>query len=881
MLITEFVKDSGIDKYYKSPRYLKFSLLANYIKLVLEGEWIGDIKPISDDFSTVSIISQHFTLLPNNSALRLGDVYIILSPKRYRYGVFIGESSVIEQTSHLDPRHTLQTQNIRTELDAALARGYQIRILRPINTKNVTPADLIDFQTWLLDYFDGIDVGQANYLPPTYAQRILFLTALRSITSQAGAPYLDIDITAAKALLDVYDYEVAKGHDTINIKPFIVIYPKNPMNTPYNWGLYRMNIDEGFTTLITAPHPRTDLHSEILVTIVNSMRSGQLMGISTCVRSTTDASRAAIKVASTVVSGTWKFTFRGVDSAALQYNATAAQVFAAAEAMTSIGEGNISVALTSANGTGGVILTLDRELMLSTGSQTDVITVTSISLSGGGGITVNHDADHARNPNSMFHWVTKEYQDSSSTSNMQIHGFDDDNRGVDVVLSSARTIPAVLYRDILHSLRGYGYDVLARLDGGTQTLVFSDTVTGGTFTLTFNNQVTTAITYSTVTATTIANIKAALEDLSSVGLRNVDVKLSKTEVDEDGKVIYVVKFINDVIENSVEERMLIDYTNLTGTAITAEVKNGSNVVLAALTNTSGEVAKVNNGQFTHIEVAEYIRNDLTLLRELGVVIGSIDTSLLSSRSVPLVTRNKFVPDQIITPTSLAQTIGDSRVAANIEHAHPWTPSDAIAGNNYIATRNSINDGNSWRSPSQLRSLIGGYHVTDIDALGHQIFTAPLSTVFSSSTARLIHGVRLRVPSFPAAQTYTKARWYLAQNAIGHTGGRLAVYQNGVLLFQETLTGGSSIGSTGFKEVTFTIPFTPTTGISLDIFIYAYGGTPSQLPKLGITGNSAAVNAGNTGSGSYFFTSSDTLGATSPSVTPTKTAIDESVWFALV
>ena len=700
MLISEFVKDNGIDKYYKSPRYIKFSLLANYTKLVLEGEWIGDIKPIPDDFTTVNAIMQHYTLMPTGTTLRLGDIYIILSPKRYRYGVFISSTSVIEQTSHLSPQHLIQYDDIAGELTSAEAHGYQTRILRPINGKNITPADLFDFQKWVLDYFANIttDTPQLDFAAPTYAQREEFIKAVRSITAQSASEYVDVDITEAQTILSAFDYAIVKKHDTVNLKPYVLMYPTAPNNTLFNWGVYRQNLDGSFTDIITAPHPHTDENSEYIAAVANSFRDGQLLCIATCLRSTTDYFRTSISTKAT--SGTFKMTFRSVDSVALPFNATAAQVQTALDGVSTLGTGTANAALTGVNETGGVIVTLDRELFL-IGSPTDTLTATSIDLNQT--LTTNHQADHARNPHTMIHYVVKEFQDHSSTSNMQIHGFDDANRGVDVVVSPSRTIPAALYFETLHTLRGSQYDVLARMDGTTQTIVLSKSITGGTFTLTFNGQTTSAITYSATTATMASRIQTALEALSSVGVRNVATKFSFTDVDDD---IYVVDFLNDIAENLFEDRMTLDSTSLTGTAITAEVHNGSNVVLAALTNTFGGVAEANQGQFTHVEISESIRTDLIKAQKIGVVIGSINTPILSARSVPLVTRNKFIPDQVIESVGLSQSIGESKRAANADHRHPWANSDSVAGPHYFATRNLQNTGNEWSSPDHVKQILG-------------------------------------------------------------------------------------------------------------------------------------------------------------------------------
>ena len=860
MLISEFVKDNGIDKYYKSPLYLKFSLLANYTKLVLEGEWIGDIKPIPDDFTSVEAIMQHYTLMPVDTPLRLGDVYIINFPKRYRYGVFISSTSVIEQTSHLSPQHLIQYDDIAAQMADAQAHGHTTRILRPINGKNITPADLFDFQKWVLEYFANINTSndQLVFASPTYAQRAIFLQAIRSITEQSASEYVDVDISTAQTLLAPFDYAVAKKHDTTNLKPFVYLYPIAPNNTQYNWGVYRQNLDGAFTDLITAPHPHTDYNSEFVAAVANSTRTGQLLGIATCRRTITDYMRTSISTKATA--GTFKMTFRSVDSAALPYNATAAEVQTALNAMSTIGNGQATASLTGVDQIGGVIVTLDRELY-SSGTPTDTLTATSIDLNQT--LTSNHFADHARNTNTMLHWIVREFQDYSSTSNMQIHGFDDANRGVDVVLSPSRTIPSALYFETLHTLRGSGYDVLARMEGTTQSIVLSKSITGGTFTLTFDGATTSAITYSATPATMATRIQNALEALSSVGTRNVTTKAAYTDVDDD---IYVVNFLNDIAENLVEDRMTLDKTALTGTGITADVYNGSNVVLAALTNTFGGVAENNQGQFTHIEISETVRNSLTLARKIGVVIGSINTPVLSGRSTPIVTRNKFIPSQIVESVGLSQAVGDSRRAANADHRHPWANSDSVAGPHYFATRNLPNTGNEWSSPDHVKEILGltgsgslyvlktgDTMVGDLTVEGYTVRAGTTTDTFNASfkvyrnaitTGQIDNNANgMRV----AALTNTL---YLSNS----TTDIIKINQAGLITINDGSnfslgeTTGTRIGTASTQKLGFYLA-TPVVRQTGDVAtaLIAYGLVPSAVyDATGISGSVAVANGGTGG-----------------------------------
>lgn len=145
MLLSEFIKDFGVDKYFRTPKNIQYALLANFIQLVLEGDWIGAFD-IPKDFSQNADILKYFRVLdqeghPTRDALRFGDVYIILSPKRYRYGVFLNQKLVLEQTSQLDPQHMKLEDDIQKLIDFNKDKGYEVVLLRPLNQKNIFPSD--------------------------------------------------------------------------------------------------------------------------------------------------------------------------------------------------------------------------------------------------------------------------------------------------------------------------------------------------------------------------------------------------------------------------------------------------------------------------------------------------------------------------------------------------------------------------------------------------------------------------------------------------------------------------------------------------------------------------------------------------------------------
>ena len=140
MLLNEFVKDLGIKKYFKTPKNIKYALLANFIQLVLEGEWIGELD-IEKDFSLNPDIMEYFSVLDTNiDTPKFGDVYIILADRRYRYGVLIDDKTVIEQPNNLTTQHVIMNDDIVKLTNAVKLKGNKVVWLRPLNQKNIIPA---------------------------------------------------------------------------------------------------------------------------------------------------------------------------------------------------------------------------------------------------------------------------------------------------------------------------------------------------------------------------------------------------------------------------------------------------------------------------------------------------------------------------------------------------------------------------------------------------------------------------------------------------------------------------------------------------------------------------------------------------------------------
>lgn len=144
MIFAEFAKDFGINKYFRSPKNIKYSLLANFIQLVLEADWVGDIK-IEKDFSLNPKINKYFEILNTDTATpRAGDVYIILADKRYRYGIMYDSETVLEQPNHLTPQHVMMKDSITELLAFYKGRGFKVVLMRPYLVRNIfPPSDMV------------------------------------------------------------------------------------------------------------------------------------------------------------------------------------------------------------------------------------------------------------------------------------------------------------------------------------------------------------------------------------------------------------------------------------------------------------------------------------------------------------------------------------------------------------------------------------------------------------------------------------------------------------------------------------------------------------------------------------------------------------------
>lgn len=211
MLLAEFVKDFGIKKYFRTTNNIKYSLLSNYIQLVLEGDWIGGLE-IPKDFSQVYDINKYFTQLNTDTdSLRFGDIYIVLSSARYRYGVFLDDETVIEQPNHLDPQHKILKYNVEENTAALELRGYTIIWLRPLNEKNIFPPYMLGANSYMIptiaamkaiDLSEGMIVSTNGYYSSDDGAGASYKIVTGSFTDDGGIYHLLNNGNFAKLIIN-------------------------------------------------------------------------------------------------------------------------------------------------------------------------------------------------------------------------------------------------------------------------------------------------------------------------------------------------------------------------------------------------------------------------------------------------------------------------------------------------------------------------------------------------------------------------------------------------------------------------------------------------------------------------------------------------------
>jgi len=199
MLLKEFMKDN-VDSYYPSHQ-LEYSLLCNYIKLVLLGVWHGN-EYINANLAENAFMTDYFTPLPYTpkdnplTVPQFGDLIEVLRGDVHFYAIYgwYGDGYFTDWASNYtseepvkrwlyQPNYTtsdkeVTTQNLFTRFDKWVEEGYEVTVWRPIVTDNLFEGHRVG-----LDEFDP-DVESDPRDPLDYPNMELFRWEVRERRSK-------------------------------------------------------------------------------------------------------------------------------------------------------------------------------------------------------------------------------------------------------------------------------------------------------------------------------------------------------------------------------------------------------------------------------------------------------------------------------------------------------------------------------------------------------------------------------------------------------------------------------------------------------------------------------------------------------------------------
>lgn len=762
--------------------------------------------------------------------------------------------------------------NLQQQIDAINER-LDLNGISPVN-------NMTNVMEWLDNTFldtVGRDATQQLYREPLEEEFYDIIFAFRLITQEMGKKYDDIDISVAGSTLAGYGFTVQKGIDEANAKPYVLVYNENARGTGRNrpWGMYYFNMAAPLSLLVTAPHPISDGRSEVMALRHAQRQEGAMMVLSGVYRTTYDYMKTALST--TATSGDVILEFRGETTNPIPFNISRADLQAELESLSSIGVGNVTVHNeNNMNSINTLIVQIKPELY-NPSSPLDTITVASSTLNAP--INVTHNADEARNYNSLFHKTIVEFNQQGLLT-IQYHGFSNVRntgvpRGANAVLSDARTPRTPVYYAVRNALDRNGIHVLTRYDFNTQSISFLGGPTSGTFTLRYDGQTTSPITYTSSQETLRGLMQSALQNLPNIGAGNVSVELSTN--DNQGIPTFIVRFIGDLYGKAVGPR-IVAVSSLDQGEI--RVVNGSNVGLAAVTNSQARDTQSNGLSFIHLEVSTTYRFDEALRNKLVDVMAGINLPQLAAASFPAAARPGDNPSNSPAAVGRGLRTGNSKVWSPSDHVHPWSNSDFEAGNNYIAGRNSNNSGNAWRSPTQVAGLLGLGGIwlpSDYNLIAWTYDPVHASEGTSQITAAgEAQTVRLRIPTFLVSDVIENVHMHVSFVGNNVSGFYVALYQNGTLLSQSNdLT--AEVSTVGYKTLPLQTPANVSQGI-VEVVFWVESAT--TLPSLRSMGNSAIVNGPFNTSGARYAKADTGLTNTAPPTLGAKTALARSYWIGL-
>ena len=748
--------------------------------------------------------------------------------------------------------------------------------------------DATDVFSWMRNDFLPT-VNQSSSDLPLQSYRVIqedeyvdVITGLRLIAQNQGRKYNDIDIADAAGILNGYGFTVEKGIDSANYKPYVLVYNENTKGTGNNraWGMYYFNMAAPMSIVISNPHPQSDEFAENPALWHAQEQDGAFFALSGVYRNAVDTMKKTIGTYGLSTSGTFSLSFRGQTTNPMPYDVQSEVIESELGALSTIGTENVRTyqdaddddPLTSITRT---IIELDPSLY-NPASPNDRIIVNDIDLDNG--IFDENWVDEARNRNSCFHRVVVEFA-TQGLLTIQYHGFSDLRpgtnipRAANVVLSDSRSSRSKVFYAIKESLERKGIDLFTRFNYDVQGITFTGSPSFGTFTLTYDGETTAPITYSTNEVILRNNIQDALESLSNIGQDNIKVTISTNN--NAGNPTFVIKFVRHMYEQASGPRIAAMSSLNQGVITTL---NGSNVGLAAITNSQAADISEAGLTFIHIEIGATYRNNPMLLRSVYDAIANIGLPQLSAASYPALATPADVPSNAPLSVVRSATTGSSPRAARADHRHAWSSSDDVAGNNYIASRNNNNTGNVWRTPTQVRSVVGMGSEWVPEHYNLQAWTgdpATTSDTFQIANVGELQTVQVRIPSEVVTGIFQNIHIHCTGTLVG-SEAHFGIYEDGDLVAQ-TGDVSSQLGSLGYKTFALTTPAELGQGI---IEVAFFVGAASQLPAFRSHATSAIINGPFFTSGSRWATADIGLTDSLPVTLGAKNAVATGYWVGL-
>ena len=297
--------------------------------------------------------------------------------------------------------------------------------------------------------------------------------------------------------------------------------------------------------------------------------------------------------------GTFTLTFDGQTTGAIAFDASAATVDTALEALSNIGAGDVGV-----TGDAGGPWTVEFTGALA-GVNVPLMTGSGSSLTGSGSVTVATTTQGAGGTNEVQRftltaadlgaWIfvldgvqSASMQWNSSAANVQLSlegmsNIGEGNVSVTRVPASASTIPIYWEVEFIGALAAQDINQMTTIQYGTpdpntitdetitegsadgidevQTITVNNAPTGGTFTVTFSGQTTSAQPYNE----SAANVQTDLEALSTIGAGNIAVTRAGSGT-LSAPYVYTCTFQGTLVSTDVSE-MTASGASLTGGAV--------------------------------------------------------------------------------------------------------------------------------------------------------------------------------------------------------------------------------------------------------------------------------------------------------------------------